>query len=241
MIAILTALESESDSFLIKMYNKSIHTWNKYKFVKGIFADQECIIGHTGIGKVNSAVAVSYIIEKYVPSIVFYTGIAGALRSDLNIGDVVIAEDTVQWDVDLTAFGFKVGELPSAQVSSVIDKTADNSRFYKTSPFILAKALKWNPGGFKVKEGRILTGDTFFTPSMQSSKADLLKELDAYAVDMEGASAGAVCNLYNVSFLLARVISDTVKGNKPKRFKQFVRESSSKMTDLIEFIISDLA
>ncbi|MCK5674538.1 MAG: hypothetical protein KAH95_14255, partial [Spirochaetales bacterium] len=65
MIAILTALESESESFIIKIKNKSIHYWNKYKFVTGTFAEQECIIGHTGIGKVNSAVVTSYIIEKY--------------------------------------------------------------------------------------------------------------------------------------------------------------------------------
>jgi adenosylhomocysteine nucleosidase len=241
MIAILTALESESESFIEKTNNKIIQQWNKYKFVTGTFAGQECIIGHTGIGKVNSAVVVSHIIEQYNPSIVFYTGIAGALRTDLNIGDIVISVDSVQWDVNITAFGFEVGELPSAQAPSVENKTVSNVRFYKANPEILEKALKWNPGGFKVKNGRIITGDSFFTTNIQNTKTDLVKALDGYAVDMEGASAGAACGVYNVPFFLARVISDTVSGKKPKRFKQFMKESSQKMADLLEFIISDLS
>ena len=241
MFAILTALESESESFIIKTKNKSIHHWNKYKFVTGTFAGQECIIGHTGIGKVNSAVVTSYIVEKYNPSIVFYTGIGGALKPDLNIGDVVIAEDSVQWDVDITSFGFEIGELPSGSKVSGEDKSSNNVRFYITEQKLLEKALEWNPGGFKVKQGRIITGDSFFTTSMQNIKADMVKELDGYAVDMEGASVGAACSLHNVPYFLVRVISDTATGKKPKRFKQFMKDSSNKMTELIDFILNDFS
>ena len=180
------------------------------------------------------------IISDYNPSIVFYTGIAGALTDDLNIGDIVISVDSVQWDVDITAFGFKVGELPSAHVLSVENKTVNNVRFYKANPEILEKALKWNPDGFEIKKGRIITGDSFFTTTMHNAKADLVKALDGYAVDMEGASVGAACGIYNVPFFLARVISDTDKGKKPKRFKQFMKDSSNKMAELIESIINDL-
>jgi len=241
MYAVLSALEAESECIIEKLKNKTIENWNGYSFVIGSFSGQECIIGHTGVGKVNSAVVVSHIIEKYNPSIVFYTGIAGALRNDLNIGDVVIAVDSIQWDIDITAFGFKTGELPSAATSLAKNKNTANVRFYKTNPELLQKALKWNPGGFKIRQGRIITGDSLFTTSMQKAKSDLIKELDGYAVDMEGASVGAACRLYNVSCFLARVISDTVKGNKPKRFKQFMKKSSCKMANLIDFIISNFS
>jgi len=241
MYAVLSALEAESECFIEKLKNKTVENWNGYRFVIGYFSGQKCIIGHTGVGKVNSAVVVSHIIEKYIPSIVFYTGIAGALRNDLNIGDVVIAVDSIQWDVDITAFGFKIGELPSAIAPSVESKSVNSVRFYKTNPELLIKALKWNPGGYNVTQGRILTGDSFFTASMQNTKTDLVKGLDAYAADMEGASVGAACGMHNVPYFLARVISDTVSGSRSKRFKQFMKKSSCKMANLIDFIISDFS
>ncbi len=241
MYAILTALEAESDCFIEKTSRRSIHKWNSYKFIIGTFAGQECIIGHTGMGKVQAAVAVSHIIEKFKPSIVFYTGIAGSLKSDLNIGDVIIAQDSMQWDIDITSFGFKPGELPT--VNSLSNKKNDSNivRFYKTDPGLIQKAVNWNPGGFKVKLGRIITGDSFFNMVMQHEKKSLIKEINGYAVDMEGAAAGAACRIHNVPFFLARVISDTAEGTKPKRFKQFMKESSVKMADLIESLLIDFS
>jgi nucleoside phosphorylase len=97
-----------------------------------------------------------------------------------------------------------------------------NSRFFKTDSELLEKALKWNPGGFKVVQGRIITGDSFFTQTLQSDKADLIKKLGAYAVDMEGAAAGAAAGMYGIPFFLARVISDTSSGKKPRSFKSFM-------------------
>lgn len=239
MYAILTALETEVEQFIEKTSIQSIHEWNNYKFILGTFAGQACIIGHTGIGKVQTAVVVSHIIEKYNPLIVFYTGIAGALEENLNIGDVVIARDSMQWDVDLTPFGFEIGELPFS--GSIENNKTVNVRFYKSEQKLLELALKWNPGGFKVKHGRIITGDSFFTTLIQSRKADFVKEIDGSAVDMEGAAAGAACIIGNVPFFLARVISDTVSGNKPKRFKKFMKDSSKKMSDLIETILIDFS
>jgi len=241
MYAILTALKLEADCFIEKMSIKSVHKWNSYKFIIGTFAGHECIIGHTGIGKVNAAVAVSHIIENYHPSIVFYTGIAGSLKSDLNIGDVVIAQDSMQWDIDITTFGFKPGELPSANSLSDKMTDTDNVRFYKSDSELLKKAVKWNPGGFKVKKGRIITGDSFFNIDIQHEKNSLIKEIDGSAVDMEGAAAGAACRIHRVPFFLSRVISDTVNGTKPKRFKHFMKVSSCKMADLIEALITDFS
>ena len=237
MYAILTALESELECFIEKTSIKAIDIWNNYKFVVGVFAGQDCVIGYTGIGKVNASVVVSHIIEKYKPQSFFYTGIAGALRSDLNIGDVVIAGDSMQWDVNLTAFGFKIGELPSIVSPSGENKKTDNIRFYKTEQKLLEKALKWNPGGFKVTQGRIITGDSFFTTILRDYKADLIQELDCSAVDMEGAAAGAACKIYNTPFFLARVISDTTEGKTPKRFKVFMNDASRKMSELVEHIL----
>ena len=237
MYAILSALEKEAECFIEKTSIKTIDIWNNYKFVVGTFAGQDCVIGYTGIGKVNASVVVSHLIEKYNPLGVFYTGIAGALRRDLNIGDVVIAQDSMQWDVDITPFGFEIGELPSEASPSGENIRTDNIRFYKTEQKLLDKAFRWKPGGFNVTQGIIITGDSFFTTSLRFDKTDLIQELNCDAVDMEGAAAGAACRIHNVPFFLARVISDTMSGTKPKRFKHFMKVSSCKMADLVETIL----
>ena len=238
MYAILTALEAESDCFIEKTSRRSVHKWNSYKFIIGTFAGQECIVGHTGMGKVQAAVAVSHIIENFHPGAVFYTGIAGSLKFDLNIGDVVIAQDSMQWDIDISLFGFKPGELPEANSLSYKKSDSKVIKFYKTDSELLKKSEKWIPGGFKVIQGRIITGDSFFNPSLQQEKISLVKEIGADAVDMEGAAAGLACKMNNVPFFLARVISDTPDDRRPKSFKKFLKKSSAKMAELVDFVIS---
>ena len=101
------------------------------------------------------------------------------------------------------------------------------------------KASIWNPGGFKVITGRIITGDSFLNTGKRNEMADLLTELNGDAVEMEGAAAAAAARIQNVPFFLARVISDTVDNRKPKRFKQFLKESSNKMSDLVGHMLPD--
>lgn len=238
MIALLTALEAEAEGFISKTKIISIVHWNEYEIVIGDFYGQECLIASTGIGKVQAAVVTTYLIDNYSPTAVFYTGIAGALKSDLNIGDVVIAGDCVQWDVDITSFGFKPGELPLTNTGKENKRINDTVRFYKTDSELLIRASTWHPGGFKVRTGRIITGDSFLNTSKRNEIVNLLTELDGDAVEMEGASAAAAARMQNVPFFLARVISDTVDGRKPGRFKQFLKESSNKMSNLAEFILN---
>ena len=239
VIALLTALEAEAECFISKTKNKTVDHWNGHEFTIGDFDGKECIIAHTGIGKVNAAIVTTYIIDHYNPGAVFFTGIAGALDNNLNIADVVIAMDCVQWDVDISLFGFKIGELPS--VSSNPGNIKDNEaiRFYKSDPELLEKALTWNPGGFKVCTGRIITGDTFFSINKRNEMANSLSELNGIAVEMEGAAAAASAVMQNVPFFLARVISDTIDGRHPKAFKKFLNESSRKMCSLIEYILAN--
>lgn len=40
------------------------------------------------------------------------TGIAGSLRNEVNVGDIVLATDAVQHDVDAAGFGYQPGEIP---------------------------------------------------------------------------------------------------------------------------------
>jgi 5'-methylthioadenosine/S-adenosylhomocysteine nucleosidase len=236
MFAILSALEAELSGFLLKTEIKKIDSWNGLQITLGNFAGRDCVLAYTGIGKVNAAVLTTHIIDFYSPGYIFFTGIAGALNSDLNIGDVVIAEDCVQWDVDISSFGFKIGELPQSGFSSENKSTV---RFYKTDSGLMASALNWKPGGYKLMVGRILTGDSFIDKKKQTEKESVFNDLNGCVVEMEGAASAASAYLQNIPFFLARVISDTCIGERPKKFKKFMIDSSKKASELIGYIIKD--
>ena len=68
------------------------------------------LVAETGVGKVAAALAVAHVLTRFRPSESFFLGVAGALDPSLRALDLLLAEKAVQWDVDLTPFGRKLGE-----------------------------------------------------------------------------------------------------------------------------------
>ena len=62
-------------------------------------------------GKVAAAATAAHLITRTRPSQVIFTGIAGALREDLAIGDLVVGRDLYQHDLDASPF-FAPTEVP---------------------------------------------------------------------------------------------------------------------------------
>ena len=238
MYAILSALEEELQVFVGKSEIIRTDIWNDHKIRIVKFAGRDVVITNTGVGKAQAALVSGHVIDVYQPEALFYTGIAGALTDYLSIGDVIIARDCVQWDFDAAALGFEPGEVPAGSTwKSSVKHSDKNIRFIMSDKKLLKAAEGWKWDDQKVIYGRILTGDTFLTSRGRSRIASLIKELEGDAVEMEGAGAGVAAFVNNVPFFLARVISDTTDGKKPKRFKQFLKEASIKMAELIEHIL----
>ena len=66
----------------------------------------------SGIGKVNAGACTVVLIDRFAVDCVINTGIAGSLDAHINIGDIVLSEDAVQYDMDATNFGYQLGEIP---------------------------------------------------------------------------------------------------------------------------------
>lgn len=73
---------------------KNIKTYNiaGYDFYKGKINDIKVIISKTLVGTINSTMATTIGIINFHPNIVINQGIAGAHRTDLHTGDIVIGE-----------------------------------------------------------------------------------------------------------------------------------------------------
>ena len=232
---ILGALEEEISAFICKLSGFHTSEWKGRTLYEGLISDEKCVVTWTGVGKVYAAMTVQHMIDTYSPDLLFFIGIAGAVTEDLKIGDMVVAEDCVFYDMDITEYGFAPGELPSPH-------NRESVRFFPMTKSLVEKARRFNNEGFATVIGRICTGDSYITEKLKIENrrtADFICDLECCAVEMEGASAAQVCNENNIPFLLVRIISDTPDGKRALSFKKFVLKSSEVLFLFIKYMISN--
>ncbi len=236
VIAVISALEEETAGIRTELENTVVEKWKGKTITRGTFSGTDVVLACSGAGKVNAALCVQFIIDRYKVTAVFFAGIAGALNPSLNIGDIVAAKDCIQWDVDISAFGFIRGAIS-------LPDNRGTLQVFKSDESLLKKALTWKSTGWKVVSGRILTGDSFITGKIIRDKPWLdaaFKELKGDAVEMEGAAAAQVCYENGIPFSLIRVITDTPfasSGGRVKHFRRLLTSSSKKISLLIAFIL----
>src|SRR5699024_3623788 len=100
------------------------------------------------IGKVNAAMATTVLMEKFRPTFVINTSTAGEINQDLAVGQIVVADEVVHHDVDVTAFGYQLGQVPQLPPTFPADPL-----LFKKVQSILQKLMIPN------KTGLIGTGD----------------------------------------------------------------------------------
>lgn len=228
MWAVLGAMDSEIKIFLARLKGKEQSEWNGFSFYTGTLAGEKVVLSRTGVGKALSALVTQKIIDKFAPKAIILTGIAGSLRAELSIGDILFARDCLQWDLDATKFGLPRGQIPHTSY-----------RILKCDTGLLKTASGFNSGDANSFTGRILTGDTFLTGAGLPEYSFLTGELDGWAVEMEGASVGLTAAVNGIPFLLIRVISDNADGGVPKDFKAFLRDASGKACSVVEYILKN--
>lgn len=85
---------------------------SRYGVFKGILGGQQVVVVRSGIGKVNAGICTQILADVFQVNAVINTGIAGSLKVEINIGDIVLSTDTMQHDVDAREFGYEIGQVP---------------------------------------------------------------------------------------------------------------------------------
>ena len=210
MTLILGAMEREVARARRELKDTRTIEWNSYKYHRGRIGDCDVVVAGTGVGKSLSAMLCQHLIDVTAPDRILFSGIAGALNPMLEIGDTVIARDCIFHDMDATAFGFALGEIPYT-----------SHRVIACDPGLVERAASVRPLSGKVVVGRVLTGDQFIASAER--RRELRTALDGDAVEMEGASVGLVAAINRIPFLLIRTISDGADGRSAGRFASFLR------------------
>ena len=211
-IAILGAMPEEIEPFLEKFECKKVdYANNSFYFTN--FKNHELIIVYSKIGKVNSTLTATIMIEKFKAEILLFSGVAGALKDGLKIGDMLSGSSLVQHDLDITAFGHPYGYVPGSPIFINSDEKL-NLIAQKT-----AKELN-----LKLLSGIIASGDQFICD--EDKKEWIKNTFKADMTEMEGASVALVCDALKVPFFVLRTVSDEAGHKAEFDFDKFMVESA---------------
>ena len=245
-VAILGAFDEEVAILERQLVNPRAHTIEGIQFLTGTLNEQNVVIARTGVGKVNAAMTAILIIEHFRPNRVIFTGVAGGLNPDLQIGDIVIAQKTAQHDL---------GRLESTEIENTGVRNPINGKrnpvFFPADPGLLQitetalEGIELNP--FQTPQGQrhpriirgtVVTGDVFV--ASDARKTALHKNLGADAVEMEGAAVAQICWQHNVPCLVIRSLSDNAGANASEDFKKYYKIAARNSAALVTRITSQL-
>lgn len=215
MLGIIGAMAEEVEQLKKEMVQPEIVTVAGMDFYKGTIGDKDVVVVRSGVGKVNGAVCVQILVDRFEVDGIVNTGIAGSLKAEIDIGDLVLATDAVQHDVDATQFGYALGEIPQL---GTLAFTADK-RLRETAA---ACSRQVNPD-IGVHEGRVLTGDQFV--SSREKKTWLSDTFGGACTEMEGAAIAQAAQLNGVPFLIVRAISDKADDSAQMDYEEFERQA----------------
>jgi adenosylhomocysteine nucleosidase len=226
-LAIMSAMAEEMEHYLDTCTVEQTHEQAGLTVHEAQYHGHELALVKAGVGKVNAAMCTQLLIDKFGADAVICTGSAGALHDDLDIGDVVIAEDCVQHDVKIDFLGLPTGQIPFS-----------NLRFFSASERLVASAQDVDLPGHSIRTGRVCTGDTFVQD--EALRTQIQEDLDGDCVEMEGAAVGQVCILNDVPFLLVRAISDRADGSSDIDFQDFLYEAARSSAQIVLHVLEAL-
>ncbi len=230
-IGILGAMEQEITLIQQSLQNLTTVNHQHMTFYCGTLHGVEVILARCGIGKVAAAVGTSVMIERFAPECVINTGSAGGFDQDLNIGDLVIGESVLHHDVDLTHFGYALGQCAGGMPATY---TSD-ARLIAAAQAAAAKL-----DGIQCKTGQICTGDAFI-----GSDEAALKIKHAFphasATEMEGAAIAQSAHLLNTPCLVIRSLSDIAGKTSTESFTSYLEKAAKHSAELVMDMIAQLA
>lgn len=224
-IGIIAAMEPEIINIIGSLENKKTHNISNVTIYEGSINNHILYVSLSGIGKVNSAINTTLLINSFSPELIINSGIAGGSK-ELKTFDFVVADKFTYSDFDCRIFNYEFGQVPQMP-----------QFFYSDSIFKekLEKFLSDN--NILYKKAVVLTADSF-----RMSAKEISNKVDgAFATEMEGTSIAQTCYKLNTPFLSFRIISDILDSKDHiEEYNKFENESAKKSSDIIINFIKNL-
>lgn len=219
MIGIIGAMDIEIEKLKSDLKNKSVKKIAFLEFYTGILYSKEVVIVKSNEGKVNSAIATQLLISNYKLDYIINVGLAGSLDASLNIYDIAISKDTVEFDQDITVLGYE-----KAYTFGVDKVYVPSCYSIATKVYDVCKNLNMN-----AKVGTVISSDKFIVD--ENEKEELRNTYKAICTDMESASINHVACLNKIDFVALRVISDN---GDDIEYTKFASEAAKNISKVLE-------
>ncbi|MEM7754667.1 MAG: 5'-methylthioadenosine/adenosylhomocysteine nucleosidase [Planctomycetota bacterium] len=213
MLGVMTAMPEEAQALLeAVMVEGECVEHGRRQFHVGTLFGQPAVLVVSRVGKVAAAATTTELIVRFGVDRLLFTGVAGALTHELNRGDVVIASELIQHDIDASP-------MWPARVVPLLDVGVFKTDVDLSSRVVIA-AERFAAGSTRtVARGPILSGDQFIKTAAEVSALRAAVP-GALCVEMEGAAAAQVAHEYGVKLAVARVISDHADEDAPATFTE---------------------
>lgn len=224
-IAIIGAMKEELKYFLAALENKTeTQLPNQLTLTTGTIFSHDIFVIQSGIGKVNAAVNVTQLLTLYPIELVINIGSAGGIKDTMEIGDIVIANQTLYHDVDVKAFGYEIGQVPGLPAVYPVEK------IYVDLCKQVAHSIQ-----LPVHIGMIASGDQFVENGIQKMAQNQIENV--YAIEMEAAAIAQTAFLFKIPAVIIRSISDVANKDSATSFSDFLdRASQNAAIFLVEFL-----
>jgi len=230
MIGIIGAMDEEVQQIVNAMEVEKVESKASMTFNMGKLSGKDVVIVRSGIGKVNAAVCTQILVDDFGVDYVINTGIAGSLKAEIDIADIVISDDVLHHDMDASGFGYALGQIPRMETLS-----------FKADERLIALAKESCEHVIPevgVHIGRIVSGDQFI--SNKEVKNTIVSNFSGFCTEMEGAAIAQAAYLNNVPFLIIRAISDKADDSATMDYPTFeaqaIKHSVLLIRELVDII-----
>ena len=223
MIGIIVAMEEEVAHLKEAMQVEETVERAAMTFVKGKLDGKDVVVVRSGIGKVNAGICAQILADLFEVDTLINTGVAGSLDAALDIGDIVISTDAVQHDMDVSALGDPVGQIPRMDTFAF---PADE----RLVQLAVQANEEANPD-IHTFTGRVVSGDQFVSDG--AVKERLVTQFQAKCTEMEGAAIAQAAYLNKISCVIIRAISDKADNSSTMDYAAFEKQAITHTVRLV--------
>ena len=229
-IGIIGAMEPEIALLKEQMLIERTYDQARMQFVEGLLGEVPVVVVQSGIGKVNAAACTQILVDDFKADYIINTGIAGSLKAEIDIADVVISSDVLHHDMDATGFGYPLGQIPRMDTLSF----AADERLIK----LAGEACKNAVSEIGVHVGRVVSGDQFI--SDKAVKERISSNFDGFCTEMEGAAIAQVSYLNKVPFVILRTISDKADDSATMDYPTFEKLAIANNVKVMKELVANI-
>lgn len=239
-LAIVSAMHEELRALLAVLGAPDVHEIAGRRFHVGTMEGHAVVLVLSGLGKVAAATTGALLFTEFNASAVVLTGVAGGIGAGVRVGDVVVAQQLLQHDMDASPL-FPRYEVPltgrarfdtDAALSAALAASASRCMSRAGELLGAVHMANFDIDAPRVHQGLVVSGDRFVATAPES-RALAAALPDALAVEMEGAALAQVCHDFGRPLAVLRTVSDRADDDAHADFVRFISEVASVYTHVI--------